>query len=110
MLPCRSDVWFGRDGLVQRKEANMRAVGIMVYGGPEALEVVELPEVHAGPGHVRVRIHAAAVNPTDTMARNGSRAEQQKVDPPPSAPGMDAAGIGAAVGQSRGVDGHRRRL
>jgi len=76
----------------------MRAVGIMVYGGPEALEVVELPEVHAGPGHVRVRIHAAAVNPTDTMARNGSRAEQQKVDPPPYVPGMDAAGIVDEVG------------
>src|SRR5256712_3785580 len=76
----------------------MRAVGIMVHGGPEALEVVELPEVHAGPGQVRVRIHAAAVNPTDTMARNGSRAEQQKVDPPPYVPGMDAAGIVDEVG------------
>ena len=76
----------------------MRAVGIMVHGGPEALEVVDLPEVHAGPGQVRVRIQAAAVNPTDTMARNGSRAEQQKVDPPPYVPGMDAAGIVDEVG------------
>ena len=59
----------------------MRAVGLMVHGGPEVLEVVELPEVHAGPGQVRVRVYAAAVNPTDTMARNGSRAEQQKADP-----------------------------
>ena len=70
----------------------------MVHGGPEALEVVDLPEVHAGPGQVRVRIYAAAVNPTDTMARNGSRAEQQKVDPPPYVPGMDAAGIVDEVG------------
>ena len=76
----------------------MRAVGIIVHGGPEALEIVELPDVHAGPGHVRVRIQAAAVNPTDTMARNGSRAEQQKVDPPPYVPGMDAAGIVDEVG------------
>src|SRR5438445_11156997 len=76
----------------------MRAVGVMVHGGPEALEVVDLPEVHAGPGHVRVRIHAAAVNPTDTMARNGSRAEQQNGDPPPYVPGMDAAGIVDQVG------------
>lgn len=71
----------------------MRAVGVMVHGGPDALEVVDLPEVHAGSGQVRIRIHAAAVNPTDTLARNGSRAEQQKVDPPPYVPGMDAAGI-----------------
>src|SRR5688500_19530044 len=70
----------------------MHAVGVMIHGGPEALEVVDLPEVHAGPGKVRVRIHAAAVNPTDTLARNGSRAEQQKADPPPYVPGMDAAG------------------
>ncbi|MDP6692033.1 MAG: NADP-dependent oxidoreductase [Alphaproteobacteria bacterium] len=76
----------------------MRAVGIMVHGGPEVLEVVELAEVHAGPGQVRLRVHAAAVNPTDTMARNGSRAEQQKVDPPPYVPGMDAAGVVDEVG------------
>jgi len=62
------------------------------------LEVVDLPEVHAGPGQVRLRVYAAAVNPTDTMARNGSRAEQQKVDPPPYVPGMDAAGIVDEVG------------
>ncbi len=76
----------------------MRAVGIIVHGGPEALEIVELPEVHAGPGQVRIRIQATAVNPTDTMARNGSRAAQQKVDPPPYVPGMDAAGIVDEVG------------
>jgi NADPH:quinone reductase-like Zn-dependent oxidoreductase len=70
----------------------------MVHGGPEALEVVDLPEVHAGPGQVRIRIHAAAVNPTDTFVRNGSRAEQQKADPPPYVPGMDAAGIVDEVG------------
>jgi NADPH2:quinone reductase len=71
----------------------MRAVGLMVFGGPETLEILNLPEVHAGPGQVRVHVHAAAVNSTDTMARNGSRAEQQKVDPPPYVPGMDIAGV-----------------
>ena len=76
----------------------MRAVGVIVHGGPEALEIVDVPEVHAGPGQVRLRVYAAAVNPTDTFARNGSRAEQQKVDPPPYVPGMDAAGIVDEVG------------
>ena len=76
----------------------MRAVGLMTHGGPEVLQVVDVPEVHAGPGQVRLRIHAAAVNPTDTMARNGARAEQQKSDPPPYIPGMDAAGIVDEVG------------
>ena len=76
----------------------MRAVGLMKHGGPEVLQVVEVPEAQAGPGQVRLRIHAAAVNPTDVMARNGSRAEQQKLDPPPYIPGMDAAGIVDQVG------------
>jgi NADPH2:quinone reductase len=76
----------------------MRAVGLMKHGGPEVLQVLDVPEVHAGPGQVRLRVHAVAVNPTDTMARNGSRAEMQKVDPPPYIPGMDAAGIVDEVG------------
>ena len=76
----------------------MRAVGLYVHGGPEVLEVVDLPEVHAGSGQVRIRVHAVAVNPTDTMARNGSRAEQQKIDPPPYVPGMDVAGVVDEVG------------
>ncbi len=84
----------------------MRAVGLMTHGGPEVLEVVDVPETHAGPGQIRMRVYAAAVNPTDTMARNGSRAAQQKVDPPPYVPGMDAAGIVDQVGDgiSTGVN------
>ena len=38
----------------------MRAVGLFTHGGPEVLQVVELPEVHAGPGQVRIRVHAAS--------------------------------------------------
>lgn len=76
----------------------MRAVGLNTHGGPEVLEIIDVPEVHAGPGQVRIRVHAATVNPTDMMARNGTRAEQQKVDPPPYVPGMDVAGIVDEVG------------
>ncbi|MEM7253608.1 MAG: NADP-dependent oxidoreductase [Pseudomonadota bacterium] len=76
----------------------MRAVGLFRHGDPEVLEVVDVPDTHAGPGQVRMRVYAAAVNPTDTLARNGARAEQQKVDPPPYIPGMDAAGIVDQVG------------
>lgn len=76
----------------------MRAVGIKTYGGPEVLELVELPEVHAGPDEVRLRVHAATVNPTDTMTRNGSRAEQQEAEERPLVVGMDAAGIIDEVG------------
>lgn len=71
----------------------MRAVGLFTHGGPEVLQVVALPEVHAGPGEVRIRVHAATVNPTDVGTRNGTRAEMQKADPPPYVPGMEVAGI-----------------
>ena len=76
----------------------MRGVGVIEFGGPEALQVVDLPEVHAGPGEVRMRVHAAAVNPTDTYVRNGDRAEALRKDPPPYIPGMDAAGVIDEIG------------
>ncbi len=77
----------------------MRAVGVTEYGGPDALHVVDLLEVHAGPGEVRIRVHAATVNPTDTYVRNGARAEAQSSHEPPYVPGMDAAGIVDEVGE-----------
>lgn len=77
----------------------MRAVGLMVHGGPEVLQVVDVPEVQAGVGQVRIRNYAAAVNPTDVVARNGMLAAMQKKNPPPYVPGMDAAGIVDQVGE-----------
>ena len=76
----------------------MRGVGVIEFGGPEALQVFELPEVHAGPGEVRLRVHAATVNPTDTFVRGGGRAEALSKDPPPYIAGMDAAGVIDEVG------------
>ena len=82
----------------------MKAVGIMKHGGPEALEVLEVPEVNAGPGEIRIRNYAAAVNPTDVAARNGLMAEYQKINPPPYVPGMDAAGIVDQFGEGVETD------
>ena len=61
----------------------MKAIGIMKHGGPEVLEVIEVPEVQAGSGEIRIRNYAAAVNPTDVVVRNGMLAELQKKNPPP---------------------------
>jgi len=42
-----------------------RAVVVEQFGGPEVLEIREVPEPHAGPGTVRVRVAAAGLNPMD---------------------------------------------
>jgi NADPH2:quinone reductase len=76
----------------------MRAVGVNEFGGPESLEVLDLPEPHAGPGEVRVRVHAATVNPTDTGLRSGAYGERLRDRPPPYVPGADAAGVVDEVG------------
>lgn len=82
----------------------MRAVGVTEFGGPEALHVVGLPEPEAGPGEMRIRVHAAAVNPTDTVLRDGARASQLKEIPPPYVPGMDAAGVLEQIGDGVSTD------
>ncbi|MFB4263177.1 alcohol dehydrogenase catalytic domain-containing protein [Nonomuraea sp. GTA35] len=56
------------------------------------LRVVDLPEPHAGPGEVRVRVRAAAVNPADTLLRAGVHARAFAGVPAPYVPGMDIAG------------------
>jgi NADPH2:quinone reductase len=83
----------------------MRAVGVLEYGGPDALCLLELPDPETGSGAVRIRVHAAAVNPTDTLARNGARAEAQRAaSPPPYVPGMDAAGVVEEIGEGVRTD------
>ena len=82
----------------------MRAVGIMTHGGPEALEVLEVPDQDAGEGQIRIRNFAASVNPVDVSVRNGSMAEMQKINPPPYVPGMDAAGVIDQIGDDVETD------
>ncbi|RCW47008.1 NADPH:quinone reductase-like Zn-dependent oxidoreductase [Halopolyspora algeriensis] len=72
------------------------------FGGPDALHELDLPERHAGSGEMRIRVHAATVNPTDTVLRNGDRAKALSSVPPPYVPGMDAAGVLEEIGE--GVD------
>jgi NADPH:quinone reductase-like Zn-dependent oxidoreductase len=68
------------------------------------LHIVNLPDPEAGPGELRIRVHAAAVNPTDTGLRSGGRAELLKDIPPPYVPGMDAAGVLEQIGDGASTD------
>ena len=81
----------------------MRAIGVQEFGGPEKLQVLDLPEPHPGPGEVRIRVHGAAVNPTDTNLREGIYAQRSgDTSPGPHVPGADAAGVVSEAGE--GVD------
>ena len=76
----------------------MKAIGVVAFGGPEALQVVDLPEPHPGKGEVRIRVRAAAVNPTDTGLRAGLYGPVLQ-STAPHVPGMDAAGVIDEVGE-----------
>ncbi len=79
----------------------MKAVVVTEYGGPEVLKAVEVPEPHAGPGQIRVRVHAAAVNPADLHVRAGEVDEWfNDAVPRPLRPGMDLAGVVDEIGDN----------
>jgi NADPH2:quinone reductase len=76
----------------------VRAIGLTEFGGPEVLRVLDLPVPEPEAGEVRVRVHMASVNPTDTVLRSGTQAARFQGRPGPYVPGMDAAGIVDAIG------------
>ncbi|MEU5910564.1 NADP-dependent oxidoreductase [Micromonospora sp. NPDC047527] len=73
-------------------------MGLREFGGPEVLRVVDVPEPHAGPGQVRIRVRAAAVNPADVLMRNGTQEWALAGVPSPYVPGMDVAGVVDEIG------------
>jgi NADPH:quinone reductase-like Zn-dependent oxidoreductase len=68
---------------------HMRAVSLRAFGGPEVLEIAEIPRPEPGPGEVLVRISAAGVNPADWKLRAGML---PKFGGPPMTPGLDLPG------------------
>jgi NADPH2:quinone reductase len=71
----------------------MRAIQVAKTGGPDVLELVELPQPEPKAGEVLVKIEAAGVNFIDTYLREG-----RYPSPLPFIPGQEAAGTVAAVG------------
>ena len=83
-------------------KATYRAAMLTKKGGPEALEIVELPVEPPGPGQVRVRVHAAGVGSTDLIVLAGKYRYAPKI---PFVPGYEAAGVVEAVGAGvRGLE------
>jgi NADPH:quinone reductase len=77
-----------------------RAVMLTKKGGPEVLQVVELPIEPPGPGQLRVRVRAAGVGSTDLIMLAGGYQYAPKI---PFVPGYEVAGVVDAIGA--GVSG-----
>src|SRR5437867_2422954 len=76
----------------------MKAVAFAKAGGPEVLSVTEIADPDPGKDQVRIRVHAATVNPTDTLFRSGRRQFDPALEPAPWVPGQELAGYVDAVG------------
>ena len=67
----------------------MRAIVATRVGGPEVMELREVPEPEAEAGRVRIRVTSAGVNFADALSTRGQYAASP---PPPFVPGLEVAG------------------
>jgi len=74
----------------------MKAIVITRLGGPEVLEVQDVPEPAAQPGQVLVRVQAGGLNFADIMTAQGGYPGTPK---PPFIAGREFAGIEEATGR-----------
>ncbi len=81
-----------------------RAVIYEKFGGPEVLELRDVPEPHAGPGEVRVRVAACGLNPMDPLLAATPEAAARFDITLPAGFGYDFAGVVDEVGD--GVEGY----
>jgi NADPH:quinone reductase-like Zn-dependent oxidoreductase len=72
----------------------MKAVRFGQFGGPEVLEIVDLPDPHPGRGQVRIAVRAAGVNPSDWKKREGLMDAEL-----PQTLGHEAAGVVDELGE-----------
>jgi NADPH:quinone reductase-like Zn-dependent oxidoreductase len=79
-------------------ERLMKAARFSRFGGPEVLEIVDLPDPHPGPREVRIAVRAAGVNASDWKKRQGLMDQDL-----PQTMGYEAAGIVDELGE--GVTG-----
>jgi NADPH:quinone reductase-like Zn-dependent oxidoreductase len=75
----------------------VKAVAYSRYGGPEVLELVDLPTPKFGQNGVLVRVEAAVVNPAD-LALQAGLADPIMEAVFPVVPGWDVAGVVEEVG------------
>jgi NADPH2:quinone reductase len=74
----------------------MKAIQQTEFGGPEVLELVDLPEPAPGPGQVRVRVARAGMNFADTHQRENKYVAKADL---PFVPGSEVAGVREDTGE-----------
>jgi NADPH2:quinone reductase len=74
----------------------MRAVQMTEFGGPEVLQLVDLPEPEPAAGEVRIRVTRAGLNFADTHQRHNRYIAKQTL---PLVPGSEVAGIREDTGE-----------
>ena len=75
----------------------MKALTYARYGGPEVLELTDLPEPKVPPGWVLLKVRSAAINPVDWKIMAGGLDPLMEVQFP-VVPGWDVSGVVEAVG------------
>jgi NADPH:quinone reductase-like Zn-dependent oxidoreductase len=75
----------------------MKAMQFDRFGGPEVLQLVEVPKPKPAAGEVVVDIHAAGINPADWKGRAGLN-DNSKNTKFPHIPGRDFSGVISAIG------------
>jgi NADPH:quinone reductase len=73
----------------------MKAIRVKVFGGPEVMQLVEVPDPKPTGAQVVVRIRAAGVNPVDVYMRSGTYPRKPTL---PYTPGTDGAGTVESLG------------
>jgi NADPH:quinone reductase len=74
----------------------MRAIQLQEFGGPEVLQLVELPRPEPGAGEVLIEVTAAGMNFADTHQRENSYLAQATL---PLIPGTEVAGVRTDTGE-----------
>src|ERR1700689_2028420 len=78
---------------VNTPAATSRAVQLESFGGPEVLNLREVPAPQAGPGQIRVRVTAAGLNPMDWFMTSDAQTATRFGLSLPSGFGTDYAGV-----------------
>ncbi len=75
----------------------MQAILVSQFGGPEVLQLEQVPDITPKPGHITLKMRAAGVNFSDIYIRRGGSGPHQTQ--PPFIAGREGAGIVEFLGE-----------